>query len=125
MSDSDNTRLSAGEDHGIPSQLSRAIAIAEQAGKEITERFSNLAPHERRKVVTQFRRQLFSAGKPGRRRSKEITAAYADWINGMRGLVLYRKHIPEFDRMGFWKRKVKTRALLDAIRTRKRREQPG
>jgi hypothetical protein len=99
------------------------MAIAERAGKDVLATFPNLAPHERRKVVGQFRSQLFPPGKPGRRRSKEITAAYADWTNGMRGLALYRKHVPRFDHMGHWQRKVKTRSLLDAIRARKRREQ--
>ena len=120
------------EDKTLPSnghsvtetELSEAAAIAEQAGKNIVERFINLSPQQRRAVVTRFRRQLFQPGKPGRKRSKEITAACVDWAKGMRGVALYQKHLPRFDRMGHWERKVKTRALLDAIRTRKRREQP-
>jgi hypothetical protein len=125
-SDSDDTRLPG--DGGQPAtetQLSEVASIAEQAGKNIAERFRNLTPQQRRTVVTQFRCQLFPPGKPGRKRSKEITAAYADWAKGMRGVALYQKHLPRFDRMGHWERKVKTRALLDAIRTRKRREQDG
>jgi hypothetical protein len=98
-----------------------AAAIAERSGTEIATKFRDLAPYQRRRLVSVFRRPLFPPGKPGRRRSKEITAAYTDWAAGLRGLALYRKHIPRFDHMGYWQRKVKTRALMDAIRARKRR----
>jgi hypothetical protein len=103
-------------------QLTEATGIAQRVGKEITANFRSLAPRQRRGVVTAFRRQLFPPAKPGRRRSKEITAAYTDWAAGMRGLALYRKHIRRFEHMGYWQRKVKTRALMDAIRARNRRE---
>jgi hypothetical protein len=103
--------------------LTEAVAMAERSGQEIAAKFRGLAPYQRRSVITAFRRQFFPPGKPGRRRSKEITAAYNDWAAGMRGLGLYRKHIHRFDRMGHWQRKVKTRALMDAIRSRKRRAQ--
>lgn len=112
-------------DQESQTQYSAAAAIAERAGKEIAETFHNLAPRRLRSLVVAFRRQLLPPGKPGRKRSKEITAACADWAAGMRGMALYRKHIPRFDRMGHWERKVKIRALLDAIRARQRREQNG
>jgi len=97
--------------------------IAKRAGEEIAANFPGLPLRERRRIVTALRHKLIPPGKPGRKRSKEITEAYADWKSGMRGLALYRKHIPRFDRMGIWERKVKTRALMDAIRSRRRREQ--
>ena len=103
--------------------LTAAAALAELSGQEIAAKFRSLAPRQRRTVVSAFRRQLLPPGKPGRRRSAEITAAYADWAAGMRGLTLYRKHIRRFDRMSHWQRQVKTRALLDAIRARRRREE--
>lgn len=84
--------------------------------------FPGLPLRERRRIVTALRHKLIPPGKPGRKRSKEIAAAYADWQAGMRGLPLYRKHVSGFDRMGYWKRKAKTRALMDAIRSRRRRE---
>jgi len=104
--------------------LADAAAIAEQTGKEIAAKFCDLGTRERRSLVLRFRRQLFPASKPGRRRSGQITAACSDWNAGMRGVALYRKNIPGYDRMGHWQRKVKTRALMDAIRARRRREQP-
>jgi hypothetical protein len=100
------------------------VEIAQGAGDEIALNFPALTLRERRKMVTAFRQKLIPPGKPGRKRSKEITAAYADWNAGMRGVALYRRHIPRFERMSIWQRKVKMRALMDAIRTRRRREQP-
>jgi hypothetical protein len=120
----DSEPTSKADVSGTPeTHLTEAAATAERAGKDIAATFRSLAPRQRRSVVTVFRRQLFPPGKPGRKRSKEITAAYADWKAGMRGLSLYRKHILRFDRMGYWERKVKTRALMDSIRARTRREQ--
>ena len=104
-------------------QLAEAEAIAQRAGHEIATTFRGLPPRHRRSIGSAFRRQIIPPGKPGRKRSKEITAAYADWKAGMRGLALYRKHLFRFDRMGHSERKVKTRALMDAIRARRRREQ--
>ncbi|HTS76330.1 MAG TPA: hypothetical protein VMG40_09010 [Bryobacteraceae bacterium] len=123
MSENDNMgdsreRKSEADDR----QLAAATAIAEHAGQEIATNFRQLAPRQRRTVLTSFRRQLFPAARPGRKHSKEITAAVADWMAGIRGLPLYRKHIPRYDKMGRWQRKVKTRALLDAIRNRRRHE---
>lgn len=103
-------------------KLTDAASIAEKAGREIAANFRSLGPRQRRSIIIVFRRQLIPPGKPGRKRSKEITAAFADWKAGMRGLPLYRKHIRRFDRMGHWERKVKTRVLMDAIHARNRRE---
>jgi len=117
--------MSDGDGNGdSKTQLAQAMAVAERAGKDIATNLSTLAPHQRLTVVKAFRRQLLPPGRPGRKRSKVVTAAYTDWRAGMRGLALYRKHLPRFDRMNHWERKVKTRALLDAIRARKRRD-PG
>jgi hypothetical protein len=103
-------------------QLGQAMAVATEAGQEIARRFASLNRRQRLTLARVFRRQLLPPGKPGRRRSKEIDSAFADWKAGMRGVDLYRKHIPRFVGMGYWKRKVKTRALLEAIRSRDRRE---
>jgi len=103
-------------------QLAEATAIAECAGKEIAMSFRNLAPRQRRNVLMVFRRQLFPRGKAGRKRSGAITAAYADWKEGMRGMQLYRKHIPGWERHNSWRRQAESRALLGAIHARNRRE---
>lgn len=111
------------DDFGTPeTHMAAAAVIAESVGQEIATKFRTFAPRQKRSIVSTFRRQLFPPRKPGRKRSKEISAALADWQIGTRGLALYRKHIPRFQRMSIWERKVKTRALMDAIRARKRRE---
>jgi hypothetical protein len=117
----DLSRVVASEES--EAQFADAVAIAERAGQQVASASNSLSPRQRRSIITAFRRHLFPPGKPGRRRNEEITAAYADWTGGMRGLTLYRKYIRRFDRMSHWQRQVKTRALLDAIRARKRREQ--
>lgn len=104
-------------------QLAEAAAMAERAGKEIAPTCRGLPPRQLRSVLTAFKRQIIPPGKPGRKKTKRITAAYNDWKTGIRGLALFRKHIPRFSRMNIWQRKVKSRALMDAIRTRKRREE--
>jgi hypothetical protein len=40
----------------------------------------------------------------------------------MKGLPLYRKHILGYDNLALWRRRERSRALMDAIRTRQRRE---
>jgi hypothetical protein len=66
---------------------------------------------------------VISPGKrPGRRRNAGITAAHRDCKNGMHGLELYRKHIPGWERHNRYRREVEARRLMDAIRSRERRE---
>jgi hypothetical protein len=97
----------------------RSSAI--EAGQRIAEEVGNLDRRELSRIVRAFRSQLLPPRKPGRRRNKEITAAHADWQSGLRGVALYRKHIPRFDQMSRWRRQAKIRALMDAIRSRERR----
>src|SRR5690348_8362265 len=94
--------------------LHAATVAATEAAKWIATEFSELDRRERMRIVGTFRRQLIPPGKPGRRRSKEITAAHVDWKSGIRGLALYRKHISGFERMSRWKRLGMARALTDA-----------
>ncbi len=104
-----------------PERVSQAIAKVTEIGKSIALEFPDLQRRDRLRLLRGFRAQLIPPGKPGRKRRKEITAAHADWKGGLRGLPLYRKHIPGFDRMNWWKRKAKMGALRDAIRSRERR----
>jgi hypothetical protein len=100
-----------------------ACNLAREAGTQIMARFEPaLDRKERLKVLAAFRRTLFPPGQPGRKRRKEITAAHADWKAGIRGVRLYQRHIPGFDRMSRWKRRAKMQTLMDAIHTRERRE---
>lgn len=76
----------------------------------------------RRRVVSAFRREIIPPGRPGRKRSAEITAALADWKAGLRGLQLYQRHIPSWDKMSHWRRRIEAERLRDAISTRRRRQ---
>ena len=102
--------------------VARAKEIAVDAARKIQTAVRQ--PIERRdalRIVSAFRSTLIPHGRRGRKQKAVITAAHADYKRGMRGIPLFRNHIPRFDRMGHWEREVKTRRLMDAIRTRERR----
>ncbi len=104
-----------------PENPPTAEFIATEAGQRIASECAHLDSRGRLRIVATFRRQLITPGRPGRKRCKEITEAHADWKSGLRGVELYRKHIPGHERMGQWKREAKSRDLMDAIRSRERR----
>jgi hypothetical protein len=104
-------------------QFAQATDAAVAAGQQIAKDFQSLGHRQRLRVARVFRRQLFPPRSPGRKRSNRITAAHTDWKAGLRGVALYRKHILGWGRHGYWRRKAESRALLDAIRARSRREQ--
>lgn len=84
---------------------------------------ATLGPRDRRAVLTAFRRTLFPPKRPGRRCKETITAAHRDWKNGMHGPALYRAHIPRWEKHNRFRRNCEAQTLMDAIRTRERREQ--
>ena len=110
-----------GSGTSVPSDFDRARSASTYAAKRIKSKFLALTLEERRRVGRAFLSTLAPSGSRGRKRRKEITAAHADWKNGMRGPELFEKHIPGFKTMSQWKRRVKKRALIDAIRSRERR----
>jgi hypothetical protein len=89
------------------------------AGRRIATQFPALNRNDWIQLVKAFRTLLISPRSRGRKRSKEITAAYLDWKAGMHWLALCRKHIPGFEGMSHNKRQAKSRALRDAIRSRR------
>lgn len=109
----------------VDTPFNRARKAATEAGRQIVNEFGQLDRRERVGIIRVFRSQLIPPRKPGRRPSKEVTAAHEDWQAGMRGTELYRKHIPGFDRMNRYRRNAMIRALLDAIRSRERRKNRG
>jgi hypothetical protein len=99
-----------------------AKAVIVETGRFLAREFGALDRPARLKLMKALRSELIPRKPPGRKRRKEITAAYADWKLGMRGLALFRKHISGYDKLSQWRRREKSRALMDAIRTRRRRE---
>lgn len=73
------------------------------------------------KLAGAFRSALIPKRRPGRRPKPAITAAHQDWCGGLRGLPLYRKYIPGFDRRSRWRRIYEARRLNDAIHSREKR----
>jgi hypothetical protein len=74
------------------------------------------------KILRAFRVELIPPARPGRRRKKAITEAHRDWKAGIKKIDLYRKYIPGWEKAGEWRRKGTARKLMDAIRSRERRE---
>ena len=66
----------------------------------------------------------FRGARAGRRPKKpQVTAAYSSTGNaGTRGVALFRKHIPGWTTHNHYRRVGEQKALLDAIRSRSRRE---
>jgi hypothetical protein len=50
-----------------------------------------------------------------------VTAALADWKAGIRGVALFQKHIPGWQKHNRYRRMAEEKRLMDAIRSRDRR----
>ena len=72
----------------------------------------------RREVTSAVRRALLPRGK----KSNSRDSAYDDYKRGMRGLPLYRKHIPGYEKLGPWRRERAQRQLRQALAKRAERE---
>ena len=110
-----------------PKPISEALAAAKEKAlliaHEIREQFAqSLTREDYIRVARAFRSAIAPKRKPGRRPKAQVTAALVDWKAGVRGVALYRKHVPGWEKHGEWRRKAETRALMDAIRSRRRRE---
>jgi hypothetical protein len=114
MAEKPNRRAASAE------KLRLYIARAEEGVSEAAQDGS-LTERQRRLIVSAVRRKLLPPGPRGRRNSERITAAYADWKAGMRGIELYARHIPGFREMSYWKKKDKIRTLNDALSKREKR----
>ena len=57
----------------------------------------------------------------GRPPKESVSAAYQDFMSGMRGIDFYPKHIPNWTKHSHWRRKAEARMLLEAVRARRRR----
>jgi len=106
---------------------SEAFAAAKEKavrmGRELREELAGrLTPEECERVARAFRSAVIPKRKPGRRRNARITAAYLDWKDGIRGRALYLKHIPGWERHHRYRRNGEQKALIDAVRSRDRRE---
>ena len=74
------------------------------------------------KLVSVLRAGLVPRRRAGRRPKPQVTAAYLDWKAGMRGVALFRKHIPGWEGHHRYRKIGEQKALMDAIRSRSRRQ---
>ncbi len=103
--------------------LNEACRISRNSAARIVSQFGAVLGHkERAKVLAAFRYNLFPPARRGRKRMKRITEAHKDWKAGVRGVALYRAHIPGWEKHNRFRRKAEEKALRDAIRSRERRE---
>ena len=102
--------------HGIPDAVAAVIKRLDQAVNE-----ERLPYRARVQVAVAVRRQIVPRRKSGRKDSR-LDAAYSDYRVGLRGLRLFRKHIPGHDKMSRWRRKVEQRRLMGALQQRASRE---
>jgi len=110
-----------------PKPISEALSVAKEKATriahEIREQFGESLTREDYILVARaFHSAVVPKRKPGRRPKAQVTAAYQDWKAGVRGVALFRTHIPGWDKHSKWRRKHEARALLDAIGSRRRRE---
>ena len=108
-----------------PDALKAAAERAVEAAREITRQFDVVGMASRKelsKVVRAFGAALMPRWRRGRKPRKEITAAYTDWKNGVRGIRLFETHIRDYARLSAWRREKKQKALMAAIRSRQRRD---
>jgi hypothetical protein len=96
-----------------------AIAAAQRIRAELGDRLSR---DESVKLTKSFRSAVVPRRKPGRQPSTRVTAAYSDWKAGMRPGELCEKHIPGWRKHNRYRRNGEMKALMDAIRTRRRRD---
>lgn len=101
-----------------------AKEMAARAAHDIRSQYGEqLTRDECQKLVSAFRAGVVPRRKAGRRPKPHVTAAYLDWKAGMRGVQLFEKHIPGWRKHNRYHRIGEQKELMDAIRSRRRREQ--
>lgn len=103
-----------------PDHDAQAKSLVTEFARNLATEFGDLDRPARLRLVNITRRELLRAKPRGRKPDPRITAAYEDWMKGMRGVALYRKHILGYDQMSEWRRRGESRKLMEAIRSRRR-----
>lgn len=84
-------------------------------------------PHAARlKVVAAVRHaiipKIVAKNKTRSKKRQRLDAAYADHKAGVRGLELFRKHIPNLAKLSRWRRRIEQNRLLKALQKRAERD---
>lgn len=94
-----------------------------RAAHDIRRQFGDrLTRDECLKLVSAFRAGVVPRRRAGRRPKPRVTNAFHDWKAGMRGVDLYQKHIPGWAGHNRYRKMGEQKELMDAIRSRRRRE---
>ena len=101
-------------------RIPAAVVAAVQGLREAVDR-EGLPYSLRVRLALALKRELVPRRKPGPRCSR-LDAAYDDYRVGVRGLELFRKHIPNHDKLSQWRRATKEKRLLNALQKRASRE---
>jgi hypothetical protein len=92
------------------------------AAHDIRRQHGALTRDECLRLVSAFRAGIVPRRRAGRRPKPQVTAAYLDWKAGMRGVTLFRKHIPGWEGHHRYRKIGEQKTLMDAIRSRSRRQ---
>lgn len=101
-------------------RITQPMRTAIDAFRQAVER-EGLSRPARVLVAEVARREIVPRRTPGRK-NERMDLAYADYRAGMRGLDLYRKHIPNFAKLSRWRRIVEQSRLSNTLRKRSERE---
>jgi hypothetical protein len=88
----------------------------------LNEHGDDLNRSERIRLLQWLREALTLKEKAGRRPLLRVTRAYQAWKEGKRGIALFREHIPNWERLGRYRRSAEERKLMAAIHSRRRRD---
>jgi hypothetical protein len=120
-------KLSASANNKPERPESEAFLLGKEIATEAAQRIrakliDRLSRDEFVKLARAFRSAIVPRRKPGRQPSTRVTAAYADWKAGTKPRALCEKHIPGWAKHNHYRRNGERKALMDAIRNRRRRE---
>jgi hypothetical protein len=105
-----------------PAYTASMATLKECVEKILTEHGDELNRSERIRLLQWLRGALIVKKKAGRRPLIRVTRAYQAWKEGIRGIALFREHIPRWEKLACYRRRDEQRKLLAAIHSRRRRD---
>ena len=100
--------------------VSEPLAGAIEALRQTAEQ-EGLTHAARINIVAIVHHAIVPKRSPGPK-DRRLDAAYAEYKVGVRGLRLFRKHIPDYGKLSRWRRNEKQNRLLKALQKRAERE---
>jgi hypothetical protein len=101
----------------IPEIVANAVDLLRRATDQ------EQLPHAvRLRILTAVRCAILPKRTPGKKKDNRLDKAFGDYKAGVRGLELYRAHIPRHDKMSRWRRQAEERRLVKNLQKRSERE---